>query len=173
MDRCDLPSRPDFVLHPEQARAYEAAARLFARISDELKRTLPASAEILHVGATAVPGCLTKGDLDIVVRVPAPAFAAADAVLAARFTRNVGSRRTDTFSSFEDAQATPHLGIQLTVAGGEDDYFHLFVEALRREPELVARYNALKRGFDGKPMDAYRVAKGAFIAEALGRRPGP
>jgi hypothetical protein len=32
---------------------------------------------------------------------------------------------------------------------------------------LVAAYNALKRKFDGRPMDEYRSAKDAFIAKVL------
>ncbi len=128
---------------------------------------LPASADIRHIGATAVPGCLTKGDLDIVVRVAAADFATADVVLAARFARNTGSTHTDTFSAFEDADTSPHLGVQLAVAGSPDDCFHTFAEALRRDPHLLTEYNILKQGFDGQPMDVYRAAKSAFIERVL------
>lgn len=165
----DLPPEPDFALHPDVETARADAERLFGRISSELRVLLPPSTDIRHIGATAVPGCLTKGDLDIVVRVAAEDFIAADAALAARFARNIGSKRTDTFSSFEDGATSPHLGVQLTVAGGEDDYFHLFVESLMRDRELVALYNALKRQFDGQPMDVYRAAKSTFVTTVLSR----
>lgn len=46
---------------------------------------LPASAELEHVVATAVPGCLTNGDLDICIRIAASDFEAADNVLARSF----------------------------------------------------------------------------------------
>lgn len=128
---------------------------------------LPASADIRHIGATAVPGCLTKGDLDIVVRVAAADFAAADVVLAARFARNTGSTHTDTFSAFEDADTSPHLGVQLAVVGSPDDCFHTFAEALKRDPQLLTEYNILKQSFDGQPMDVYRAAKSAFIERVL------
>lgn len=52
---------------PEVARG--AAETLFRMVASELAAVLPSSAEVLHIGATAVPGCLTKGDLDIAVRV--------------------------------------------------------------------------------------------------------
>src|SRR5262245_17533537 len=94
--------------------AREAAEALFAVVASELISVLPASAEVLHVGATAVPGCLTKGDLDIVVRVDRMDFAASEALLAKRFSRNVGSIKTDEFAAFEDADRSPHLGVQLT-----------------------------------------------------------
>jgi GrpB-like predicted nucleotidyltransferase (UPF0157 family) len=162
-----VPVEPDFALHPNTDQAREDAERLFERVAAELKALLPPSADIHHIGATAVAGCRTKGDLDILVRVPAAVFGGADEVLAGRFARNVGSDRTETFSAFEDASTSPHLGIQLIVAGSEGDDFHIFVDALRRDPQLVARYNALKCQFDGQPMDVYRAAKSAFIRDAL------
>lgn len=162
-----MPVEPDFTLHPSPSQACAAADALFAEIANVLRPLLPTSADIRHVGATSVPGCLTKGDLDIVVRVTAADFAAADKALAACFGRNPGSARTDTFSAFEDAGQVPHLGVQLVVVGSPFDVFHLLAEALRSDGELLARYNALKSRFDGRPMIEYRAAKDAFIAEAL------
>ncbi|MFD0988061.1 GrpB family protein [Methyloligella solikamskensis] len=159
---CESPFR---LADMEAAR--EAADRLFAETSESLRRVLPETAEIHHVGATAVPGCVTKGDLDIVVRVRLPDFAAADRVLSARYARNSGSIRTETFSAFEKPDASPALGIQLTAIGGEHDFFHLFVSRLLADPQLVSRYNALKRRFEGKPMEDYRAAKSDFIGQVL------
>ncbi|MBB1092779.1 GrpB family protein [Rhodopseudomonas palustris] len=149
----------------QQARA--AAERLFAAVQQQLHALLPATAEVLHVGATAVPGCLTKGDLDIVVRVERKDFQAVEAALAARFARNPGSIGTDEFAAFEDEDRTPHLGIQLTAKGGEWDVFHRFVDALRADPDLMKSYNALKMAHDGQTMERYRAAKDAFVADAL------
>jgi GrpB-like predicted nucleotidyltransferase (UPF0157 family) len=158
---------PDFSLHPNPALARAAAHELFERTAAILRGLLPASADIRHIGATAVPGCLTKGDLDIVVRVAAVDFSAADSAIAALLARNTGSTHTDTFSAFEDGGTTPHLGVQLVVVGAPEDGFHTFAEALRRDPDLLARYNDLKRQFDGHPMEVYRAAKDDFIAGAL------
>ncbi len=143
------------------------AAKAFERLRDLLRRKLPDGCEILHIGATAIQDCMTKGDLDILVRVPADAFAAADACLAELFERNTGSARTSTFSAFEDAGAAPPLGVQLCSIGGDFDEFHRFVEYLQQSPKLVSDYNALKRRFNGQPMDAYRQAKGEFVARVL------
>src|SRR5262245_3440981 len=120
-----------FLLAPDDARARATADALFASIRCELEALLPCAADIRHIGATAVPGCLTKGDLDIVVRVAARDFAAADDALAARFERNLGSIRLATFAAFEDKGGTPHLGVQLVGIGSEYDDFHRFAEALR------------------------------------------
>ena len=158
---------PDFSLHPDHALARAAAHELFERTAAILRGLLPASADIRHIGATAVPGCLTKGDLDIVVRVEAADFSAADTAIATLLARNTGSTHTTTFSAFEDGGTTPHLGVQLVVAGAPEDCFHTFAETLRRDCDLLARYNDLKRRHDGHPMDVYRAAKDGFIAQAL------
>jgi GrpB-like predicted nucleotidyltransferase (UPF0157 family) len=144
-----------------------AAQQLFEAVSRSLAGILPPTADIRHVGATAVPGCLTKGDLDIVVRVTAEDFKAADTALALRYARNDGSVRSTDFSALEDASDHPHLGIQLTAIDSPFDSFHLFAEALRQSPQLVDKYNALKRAHDGGDMSVYRAAKDAFVEKVL------
>jgi GrpB-like predicted nucleotidyltransferase (UPF0157 family) len=150
--------------------ARSAAETLFHTIAAELAAVLPTSAEVRHIGATAVPGCLTKGDLDIVVRVEQADFPAAQSLLMTRYKRNAGSIRTNAFAAFEYAHRTPHLGVQLTVKGGAFDVFHHFVEALRADPALVRHYNDLKQHFRGRPMADYRAAKDAFVGEVLAAR---
>jgi GrpB-like predicted nucleotidyltransferase (UPF0157 family) len=156
-----------FQIAQDTEGARSVAEALFEAVARELKSMLPASAIVLHVGATAVAGCLTKGDLDIVVRVDRDDFVLAEERLAAAFARNGGSIRTADFAAFEDDGRSPHLGIQLTIVGGRFDVFHLFVQALRDDPTLVLRYNALKTRFDHGPMRDYRAAKDAFVSEVL------
>ncbi|MCJ2058577.1 GrpB family protein [Methylobacterium sp. J-048] len=168
-----MPHAQRFHLIEDNDAARAAAEQLFAIVRGTLEPVLPAATEILHIGATAIPGCLTKGDLDIAARVERADFTAAESCLAARFTRNDGSVRTDDFAAFEDASRTPHLGIQLTVKGGPIDVFHRFAMALRADPELVARYNALKRAHHDHPMTPYRAGKDAFISDVLRSCPSP
>lgn len=154
-------------LVPDVEAACLTAQTTFEGMKRTLIEMLPSSAEVLHVGATAIPGCLTKGDLDIVVRVDQSEFERAEDILATHFDRNAGSVRTQEFSAFEDLVRALHVGIQLVARDGSFDFFHRFVDALRANPDLVRRYNALKLAFDGKSMVDYRKAKDAFIAEAL------
>ena len=128
---------------------------------------MPPGADIRHIGATAIDGCLTKGDLDIVVRVEKTDFEFVRDRLAARFERNGGSPYTDEFASFTDEARVPHLGVQLTVKGGELDVFHVFTDALNADHDLVERYNDLKRKFCGASMDLYRREKATFIEAVL------
>ncbi len=161
-----MSNEPTFTLVDAEG-AHEKAQRLYEAVSTSLKAVLPPTADIRHIGATAVPGCLTKGDLDIVVRVDAGHFDDADSAIAYRFTRNEGSVRTKTFSAFEDDSNDPHLGIQLAAINGPFDFFHHFVEALRQSPALVREYNELKCVHDGGAMAVYRAAKDAFVEKVL------
>ena len=158
-----------FRLVPDTSAAVTVANDRFAALLAQLTPLLPPGTEIRHVGATAVPGCLTKGDLDIAVRTQRQAFQACDTILAQRFPRNTGSVRTADFAAFEDAGSFPQAGIQLVVIGSAYDDFHRFTEILRADPAILAAYNDLKRRFDGQPMAAYREAKGTFVERALRR----
>jgi len=134
-------------------------------------------AEIEHVGSTAIPAALTKGDVDVLVRVSRGEFAAAIEVLKRRYAVHQRHNWTTTLASFRDPQATePEVGIQLVVAGSHDDrMFVVFRDALVRDPSLLAEYNALKRRLDGADYENYTAIKGEFVErvlDALGPRDG-
>lgn len=141
-------------------------AAAYAEVGGALRALLPRAC-LNHVGSTAVTGSLTKGDLDICVLVSAAAFADADAALARAYARNEGSDRTPTFSAFVADAHGVDVGIQLAVEGSADDVFVAWRDRLNTDPELRAEYDALKRRFEGAPMDDYRAAKSAFIESRL------
>jgi GrpB-like predicted nucleotidyltransferase (UPF0157 family) len=153
------------------SRETEASVRhardLFECIRRALSGILPPRVLIEHVGATAVPGRLTKGDLDIAVRVGRDQFDSCTALLGARFDANPGSARTPAFAAFVDGSTDPPVGVQLVVIGSDLDVFTRFRDALRADPALVARYNELKCAWDGCDMEGYRSAKARFINEVL------
>jgi GrpB-like predicted nucleotidyltransferase (UPF0157 family) len=159
-----------FLLASDTDAARIAAERLFEATRQQLRPMLPSSVDILHVGATAVIGCLTKGDLDIVIRVEAPEFPQAESVLAEQFRRNAGSIHSDAFAAFVDDTCVPQRGIQLVIRNSPLDHFHHFVAALSERPDLLKQYNNLKRHYHGLAMQDYRVAKASFIAGVLDRR---
>jgi len=125
------------------------------------------NADIYHVGSSAVPGLLTKGDVDINVRCTPDDFFAYEAVLVQLFNRNNGSDRTEDFSAFETQADGIDVGIQLSTYGFKYARFVEFRDALRLDPARVVAYNDLKKRHQGADMDAYRVAKGSFINEVL------
>ena len=139
---------------------------VFEDLRVRLEELLP-GARIEHVGATSVPGAVTKGDLDICVLVERDAFQGADRLLAEHFARNVGSDQTHSLSSFVVSSKPLPVGVQLVVSGGEGDLFVRWRDLLRRSPEVLKEYNQIKLRWHGGAHGDYRVAKSEFIEAAL------
>jgi GrpB-like predicted nucleotidyltransferase (UPF0157 family) len=128
-------------------------------------------AAVEHVGSTAIRGALTKGDLDLLVRVKADDFDAAVAGLRGVYAIDQPENWTPTFASFSDPRAAaPPVGLQLVVAGSAHDaLFGPFRDALVADPALLAEYNALKRHNDGEDYERYTDAKAEFVKRVLTR----
>jgi GrpB-like predicted nucleotidyltransferase (UPF0157 family) len=162
----DLHFRPEADLWPLIDRAFQQHSRAV--------RSLLPDAEVEHMGATAVPGSLTKGDLDLLVRVPKERFTAAVAELETRYAIHQPENWTPAYASFADEDAKdPPVGVQLVVAGSDIDAAFVSIRRLlRRRPDLVKRSNELKRSFEGGNAQAYVAAKQQLI-EALLRQVEP
>lgn len=148
-----------------EARFRAVAEEAVARETGRLRALVP-SACVEHVGSTAVPGSLTKGDVDLQVRVPPEGFAAAEAALAGAYERNLGSAPAPGFAAFERKGPPIDVGVQLTAIGSERDFFWRLRDLLLARPDLRLRYDALKRAHEQASMAAYRAAKERFF-EAL------
>lgn len=160
-----MPARQRFILVPARPAA-RAAERLFRTLRLTLRRR-GLKAEVLHIGATALRGMPTKGDLDIVVRVPAMMFPQAERCLTRMLARNLGSDRTDRFAAFKDDDATPPLGVQLVAIGSEHDDFHIALNRLRSDSLIRWRLRLLKWRHDGRSMQRYRRAKGTLLDDTV------
>ena len=106
-------------------------------------------ADIQHVGSTAIPDSLTKGDLDIQVRVPLDLFPLAVQRLGTQYHLNEGSIRTDTFAAFQDDTTAPPLGVQLSAIGSLEGFFWTLRDVFRTDPVLQRAYDALKQQYEG------------------------
>lgn len=155
-------------LQPHDAE--DLAIDAFDEFVRRWKNILPKSAVIEHVGATAIPGCLTKGDLDICIRIDSHDFGEAEQHLARSFERNLQSVRNGTFTAFMDDEQIPPLGVQLVAKGSELDFFVQFRDRLRESAGLLSSYNDLKRRFEGQDMEEYRSAKADFISRAISQK---
>jgi GrpB-like predicted nucleotidyltransferase (UPF0157 family) len=146
----------------------DLAETVFHEHRDAVLAIVP-DAEVEHVGATAVPGALTKGDVDLVVRVRGPDFAAAVEALRGRYAVHQPHNWTPTLASFKAPHATGlEVGIQLVVEGSDaDGFFGPFRDALIRSPGLLAEYNDLKQRLDGLEYERYTERKGEFIERIL------
>jgi GrpB-like predicted nucleotidyltransferase (UPF0157 family) len=162
---------PDDIVAFADERVFRArVAAAFERHARQLRAMLPV-ARVEHVGSTAVPDLLTKGDLDLCVIVPAPDVAAAAKRLASAYADNVGSDRNEHLASFVAPREAPDdvdVGVQLVAEGSPEDMFVRWRDLLRADEGLRRDYAALKRRHDGGDMNVYRSAKAAFIEAALG-----
>ncbi len=137
--------------------AYEDAELLLGAI-------LP-DARIEHVGASAIPGAYSRGGVDICVAAPRDAFDEALGVLceAGYVQRSLaeGDTRHATLSA-------PHGEVPLTLrlieSGSALESLMRLRDALRADPALLSRLNAIK--IDAGPFGAaaYASAKAAFFA---------
>ncbi len=129
--------------------------------------------EVHHVGPTALPGALTKGDVDVLLRVDAEDFPRAIDALRKRFAVMQPQNWTAVFASFGDETTYPFpLGVQVVIKDSEADFLLYLHDYFTADAAHLAAYNrvkteALTRGCD----DDYWQAKNRFLSEILERRP--
>lgn len=145
---------------------YEKAEETFLKHKALIEKLLP-EADVQHVGSTAIPNSITKGDLDIQVRVDTNIFSNAVKELAKLYELNEGSVKTETFRAFKDDSTVPPVGVQLTVINSEFDFFWKFREILLMNDNYRKEYDNLKRNFEGKEMEDYREAKNKFFEKVM------
>jgi GrpB-like predicted nucleotidyltransferase (UPF0157 family) len=150
----------------------DMVGRLFQRVEAQVRNLVP-SADVQHVGSTAIQGSLTKGDLDVQVRVAGPEYVAAKDKLSKIYAVNTGGFAADDAISFEDYGTQPPLGVHLTVIGGSADIQWKFRDLLMASSELRDQYDQLKRRFEGRSMAKYRDAKAEFVSRVLQRVAAP
>ena len=150
----------------EQGKFRQHAEELFLKEQKKILRVVP-NADVQHIGSTAVPGSLTKGDLDIQVRVKQKDFDKAQNALSKMYKPNKGNPFTKTYASFKDDGAKIPLGVQLTVIGSKEDNFTALRDILVQNKKTLEKYNALKKRYQGKSMHEYRKAKGKFVEKVL------
>lgn len=156
----------ELVFFVPELEVRDAVERLFTRLESELL-TLAPGADVQHVGSTAIPGSLTKGDLDIQVRVSAGTYAAAKQRLETLYRTNTGGFAAADGVSFEAEESGRSVGIHLTVVGGSVDIQHRFRDRLNGSAALRDEYDGIKRRFHGRSMERYRDEKALFVARVL------
>lgn len=142
------------------------AEKAFLSQKKLIKQYIP-EADVQHVCSTAIPNCLTKGDLDIQVRVAAEQFPKAVKALSSLYDINECSIKTETFRAFKDDSMEPPLGVQLTVIDSEFDFFWKFRDVLLQNDTYRLEYDELKKKYEGKEMEDYREAKDVFLNKII------
>ena len=141
--------------------AYEDAELLLTSI-------LP-DARIEHVGASSIPGAYSRGGVDICVAVPPDAFDESLGVLCeAGHVQRSRSDVPDRHATLTSPQGDTALTLRLIESRSGHESLMRFRDALRADPTLLARYNALKIAAGPLGVAAYAHAKARFIADVLG-----
>lgn len=157
---------PPIELKPVEALRSQIECVL-ARELPRLRQLAPKAA-IEHIGSTAIPGTLTKGDVDVVLRISAVDFPAVIVALRQAFAEAQRENWTADFASFKDDQTGPlPFGIQVVVRGTANDDFLRLRDLLRTEADARSRYNAVKQAHAGADAEAYWQAKDRLIRELL------
>ena len=145
----------------------QRVADLFEEHRRKILRLVP-TAEVEHIGATSVPGLLTKGDLDLQVSVSPHEFDRAIVLLQAEYLDHQLENWTESFASFKDERdADIPVGVQLVIQGSESDIFVKSRELLLAQPEKVEELNQLKQCHADGDMDTYIEHKGEFFTALL------
>ena len=144
----------------------EQIDRVFNWLENAVSTVLP-DASIEHIGSSAVPGSLTKGDVDIMVLVDETDFSAAKHALDEAFGYNPEIPPEADFVSYSGEYQGTDFGIQL-VCGNDDKFgFIRWREALKADSELLEQYNQAKVSRAHCSMDEYREAKSGLILRYL------
>jgi GrpB-like predicted nucleotidyltransferase (UPF0157 family) len=97
------------------------ANAIVAELDGSLRALLPAC-QIEHIGATAMPDGVTKGDVDVNVRVSQDDFPRTVERLREHFPVVQQHNWTDSYASFSDTSRALPVGLQVTVLGSPDDF---------------------------------------------------
>ncbi|MEI6075901.1 MAG: GrpB family protein [Verrucomicrobiota bacterium] len=140
--------------------------QLFERI-----RLVVPEPELHHIGATAVPGALTKGDIDVLMRIEFSGFPAVVDVLKQHFQIKQLANWTPEFASFGDdtTYALP-VGIQVVVKDSSVDFFLFHRDHFIENSEALTEYNGLKMARCEDGQEAYWNAKNEFLSRILAKR---
>lgn len=141
---------------------WKDAAEAFELEKQNIEHLVP-GAVVEHTGATAVPNCLTKGDLDIQVSVAAAAFEPAKHKLTSGYSEHHPELWTPQLALFHKDKAYLPVGIALTVSGSGFDEFDKLRDLLQERENLLKQYNELKMSCVDMTDEEYRQAKANFF----------
>ena len=137
--------------------------------------------QVEHIGSTAVPGLVAKPVIDIMASVES--LTGVDATIATlcesgyTTSKEFNASLTDRkwLMRWRNGHRTHHLHI-VVVGGAQWDDRLAFRDALRRDPDLVHRYAALKTALVTQhrgDREAYTDAKADFVRSVIGAERQP
>lgn len=145
---------------------HDAAAEVVAAERERL-RTRGVPGRLVWVGGSSVPGALTRGDVDLHLRVPPEDFGTVVDALRADHVVVHPEIWCDTLATFAVDAPLP-AGLAVTPVGSEHDVrFTRTWALLRADPALLAAYNRVKTEADTTAPDDYESRKSTFFDTLL------
>lgn len=155
----------------DAAQYQSSASAVFDEVAQDIAQSLP-HARVEHVGASSIPGAISKGDLDICVVVPAASHdSAVAALVAAGYAVKQDTLRTPALCMLLSSRSDWDVALQVVAEGSEFEFFMRFRDALRASPALVEQYNQIKRDAATLGGERYRDDKARFIQAVLKAHP--
>jgi GrpB-like predicted nucleotidyltransferase (UPF0157 family) len=141
----------------------ESTLKKFNFIKDKIVKTIP-WIEIKPIGGSFVPGALTKGDVDLLVRVEKNRFFETLDLLRNIFQENNREIWDSDFAIFKDEKSfNEKIDILVTIIGTNNDLKHSrATEFLSNNKEYLDEYNQLKSSFTDSEDPEYKAAKRKF-----------
>lgn len=141
--------------------------RIYSELKIRIHDILP-DADVDHVGSSAIHGAISKGDLDILVRINKEELESCiEKLKKLGFKEKQGTLRNDSLCMLYTDQYKEDVAIQLVARNSEFEDFLLFRDLLNSDPTLVSEYNALKEKSEDLTADEYRSIKSIFIEKVL------
>jgi len=151
-------------LEPEQYQ--KNCVQLFNSYQKDISILLP-FAKIEHIGSSAIPNAISKGDLDIYIEVKSEQFEfAIEQLKTLNFIEKQNTLRTDELCMLESLN-NDDVAFQVVVTDSVFTFFLTFRNKLMSLPLLVKEYNQLKFECSHLDPDQYRKIKSDFINRVL------
>ncbi|MEM9994621.1 GrpB family protein [Acinetobacter pittii] len=151
-------------LEPEQYQ--QRCAQLFNSYQKDISTLLP-FAKIEHIGSSAIPNAISKGDLDIYIEVMSEQFEfAIEQLKTLNFIEKQNTLRTHELCMLESLN-NDDVAFQIVATDSVFTFFLAFKNKLINSPTLVNEYNELKLQCSHLDPDQYRTIKSDFINRVL------
>ena len=150
----------------ESEQYQQKCIQLFNSYKKDISTLLP-FAKVEHIGSSAIPHAISKGDLDIYIEVMPDQFEfAINQLKTLNFIEKQNTLRTHELCMLESLN-NDDVAFQVVVADSVFTFFLTFRNKLIDSPLLVHEYNQLKLQCSHLDPDQYRAIKSDFINRVL------
>lgn len=151
-----------------EARDYQDKVnKIFKDLKSELSQHL-GNVRIIHIGASSIPGAISKGDLDVFVGVDKKDFKSSLVTIKnLGYVEKEGTLRTPQLCMLITDKYNHDVALQLVENGSEFEDFLKLKKLLSTKPSLLEEYNELKRSSSHLNEDEYRSKKSKWVESLM------